>query len=111
MNITITENEKYIECQLDGRFVAACVDEVAPQVEDRLGRCNNLLFDLSKMSHIDSSALGFLVRVLQKCRAAGGTVRLASLQPHPKVVFDITKVYRVFEIFDSVEEARKAFEA
>ena len=41
--------------------------------------------------------------------AAGGEVRLACLQAHPRIVFDITKVFRVFEIFDTVEEARKAF--
>lgn len=61
------------------------------------------------MTHIDSSGLGLLVRALQKARAAGGEVRLACLQAHPRIVFDITKVFRVFEIFDTVEEARKAF--
>ena len=49
------------------------------------------------------------MRALQKARAAGGEVRLACLQAHPRIVFDITKVFRVFEIFDTVEEARKAF--
>ena len=45
----------------------------------------------------------------KKCKAAGGICRLACLQPHPRIVFDITKVFRVFEIFDSVEEAEASF--
>ena len=99
----------YVEIQIDGRFVASCVEEAQAALDAALETNANLLLDLSKMTHIDSSGLGLLVRALQKARAAGGEVRLACLQAHPRIVFDITKVFRVFEIFDTVEEARKAF--
>ena len=36
-------------------------------------------------------------------------MKIACLQAHPRVVFDITKAYRVFEIYDSVEAAVAAF--
>ena len=55
--------------------------------------------------HIDSSGLGVLVQVLQKVKAGGGKVILAALQPAPKIVFDITKVSRVFEIVPTVADA------
>ena len=99
----------YVEIQIDGRFVASCAEEAQAALDKALEGSANLLLDLSKMTHIDSSGLGLLVRALQKARAAGGEVRLACLQAHPRIVFDITKVFRVFEIFDTVEEARKAF--
>ena len=35
--------------------------------------------------------------------------QVAQLQPHPRIVFDITKVYRVFEIFDTVEQGLASF--
>ena len=47
-----------------------------------------------------------LVQVLQKVKAGGGKVVLASLQPGPKIVFDITKVSRVFEIVPTVADAK-----
>lgn len=99
----------YVEVQIDGRLVASCAETVQAVLDKALQQDRNLLVDLSKMTHIDSSGLGVLVRALQKSRTAGGTVRLACLQAHPRIVFDITKVFRVFEIFDTVEEARKAF--
>ncbi len=35
-------------------------------------------------------------------------MKLASLQKKPRMVFEITRAYKVFEIFDTVEEAVKA---
>lgn len=109
MTMNITPADGYVEVQIDGRLVASCAEEVQAALDKALEGSANLLLDLSKMTHIDSSGLGLLVRALQKARAAGGEVRLACLQAHPRIVFDITKVFRVFEIFDTVEEARKAF--
>ena len=39
-------------------------------------------------------------------KAGGGKVVLAALQPGPKIVFDITKVSRVFEIVPTVADAK-----
>lgn len=109
MTMNITPADGYVEIQIDGRLVASCAEEAQAALDKALEGSANLLLDLSKMTHIDSSGLGLLVRALQKARAAGGEVRLACLQAHPRIVFDITKVFRVFEIFDTVEEVRKAF--
>ncbi len=100
------EDPKTLKVSVDGRLVAA----IAPALrEDVIGKMHdgmNVLFDLAKMVHIDSSGLGVLVQVLQKAKAGGGRVVLAALQPGPKIVFDITKVSRVFEIVPSVDDAK-----
>ena len=72
----------------------------------KMGNGINVLFDLSKMMQIDSSGLGVFIKVLQRGRECGGKVVLASIQPGPKIMFDITKVSRVFEIVPTVQDAK-----
>ena len=100
-----------LKITVDGRLVAACSDEFKETVSGWLADNRFLLFDLSQMNHIDSSGLGALVYVLQKANAQDGSAKLACLQPRPRIVFDITKVYRIFEIFDSVDAALASFGA
>ena len=109
MTVNAKPSDGYVEVRIGGRLVASCAETVQAVLDEALQQDRNLLVDLSGMEHIDSSGLGVLVRALQKARAAGGCVRLACLQPHPRIVFDITKVFRVFEIFDTLEEARRSF--
>ena len=75
----------------------------------KMGENPKMVLDLSRMSHIDSSGLGMLVKLLQRATDKGGVVKIACLQSHPRIVFDITKAYRVFEIYDSVDAALKSF--
>ena len=106
MTWEITKEENLIKVVLDGRLVAAVAPALREELLGRMGEGTNILFDLGKMTHIDSSGLGVLVQVLQKTKAGGGKVVLAALQPGPKIVFDITKVSRVFEIVPTVEDAK-----
>ena len=96
---------------LSGRFVAACTGEFKEAMMTQLKDQNKILFDLSGMSHIDSSGLGALVSILQWVNSRGGSIKLACIQPRPRIVFDITKVCRIFEIFDTVEAGLASFGA
>ena len=96
---------------LDGRLVAAFSEGFKAKMFEHLSGQKKVVFDLSKMAHIDSSGLGALVAILQWLNANGGVMKLACLQPRPKIVFDITHVGRLFEIYDTVEEALASFNA
>ena len=107
MGWNITEEGNVLHVAVDGRLVAAVAPALREEVMGRMAEGGmNVLFDLSKMVHIDSSGLGVLVQILQKVKADGGKVVLAALQSGPKIVFDITKVSRVFEIVPTVDDAK-----
>ena len=106
MGWNITEGEKALRVDIEGRLVAAVAPSLREEVLGMMNDGTNVLFDLSRMVHIDSSGLGVLVQILQKAKAGGGKVVLAALQPAPKIVFDITKVSRVFEIVPTVDDAK-----
>ena len=106
MSWSISGDEKMLKVVVDGRLVAAVAPSLREELLAKMQNGTNVLFDLGKMVHIDSSGLGVLVQVLQKSKAGGGKVVLAALQPGPKIVFDITKVSRVFEIVPTVADAK-----
>ncbi|MBR5548821.1 MAG: STAS domain-containing protein [Kiritimatiellae bacterium] len=106
MGWNITKQDKLLKVEVDGRLVAAVAPELREEILSQMEDGTNVLFDLSGMVHIDSSGLGVLVQILQKAKAGGGKVVLAALQSGPKIVFDITKVSRVFEIVPTAEDAK-----
>jgi anti-sigma B factor antagonist len=110
MNYEFEQREKVLLVKIDGRLVAAYAEEFQNQVLDHMETCKSIVIDLSKMTHIDSSGLGSLVFLLQRANAIGGNVKLACLQSRPRIIFEITRVFRVFEIFDTVDAAVKSYE-
>ena len=106
MSWNITEEGNVVKVEIDGRLIAAVVPSLREEVLSKMVDGTNVLFDLSRMVHIDSSGLGVLVQILQKAKAGGGKMILAALQSGPKIVFDITKVSRVFEIVPTVADAK-----
>src|SRR6202043_1967908 len=51
------------------------VDEMIAAHETRV------IFDMAGVTHIDSAAIGTIVRCLTKLKKAGGTLRIAAAQP------------------------------
>lgn len=68
-----------------------------------------LLIDMSEVVFIDSSGLGALVACLQRVSEAGGVLKIFGLQDHPRKVFFLTRLDRVFDIFDDREAALESF--
>lgn len=72
------------------------------------GKCN-LIIDLSGVRFVDSSGLGALVSGFKNASAREGSLKLCSLQPQVRSMFELTRLHRVFEIFSSVEEALESY--
>ena len=98
-----------LKVALSGRLVASCAEEFKETMFERLKDSKRVVFNLKEMQHVDSSGLGALVSILQWENTNGGVIKLCCLQPRPKIVFDITKVYRIFEIFNTEAEAVESF--
>lgn len=66
-----------------------------------------LLIDLKDITFVDSSGLGVLVACLKNARTAGCQMYVCSINDQIRMLFELTSMDRVFEIF----EDRAAFEA
>ena len=68
-----------------------------------------LVVDLTDCEFIDSTFLGALVVSLKKITALGGDLKLVGFQPNVRSMFELTRMYRVFESFETKEEAVASF--
>ena len=71
----------------------------------------DLVVDLEKVTFMDSTGLGVLVRRLKLVRGQNGTLRIVSGQERILKVFKITGLDKVFHIYPSVGDATAASNA
>lgn len=69
----------------------------------------NVVLDLKRVTHMDSAAIGAIVRCHTKLKNAGGALRLAAVQPMIEHSLKITKVDRIIPVFQGVPEAARSF--
>ena len=70
---------------------------------------NHIIIDLGEVRFVDSSGLGALVSGFKNASARNGNLKLCSLQPQVKSMFELTRLHRVFEIFSGVDDALASF--
>lgn len=70
---------------------------------------NNLVVDLQAVRFVDSSGLGALVSGFKNASSRNGSLKLSGLQLQVKSMFELTRLHRVFEIFNDVDEALASF--
>lgn len=68
-----------------------------------------LVVDLSMCEFIDSTFLGALVVTLKKVTALSGDLKLVGFQPAVNAMFELTRMFRVFETFSSRQEAINSY--
>jgi anti-sigma B factor antagonist len=68
----------------------------------------NVVLDCQALDFMDSSGLGALIALLKRISERGGDLKLACLPKKVRMVFEITRAYKIFQICDTVEEALNA---
>ena len=88
-----TINSRNIEPKLD-----AMIEEFKPKV----------VIDLSAVDYVSSVGLRVLLSALKKQMKNQGILRIASLQPFVREVFEVTQFDKIFPIYPTREEAIKS---
>lgn len=107
MNITTEKINDTVVIQLnEERLDAHNSGDLKTEIQQLFEKGNlALLIDMKSVRFIDSSGLGALVSGFKNATTAHGTLKLSSLQPQVKSMFELTRLHRVFEIFPTVPEA------
>lgn len=77
---------------------------------ERMKEGEKVVLDLEKLVNIDNFGLDALLAVAQKAIESNSVIKLARVSADMQIVLDITKVYRVFDIYPTIEEAVASFQ-
>jgi anti-sigma B factor antagonist len=68
-----------------------------------------VVLDCSGIKDIDSTGVEMLLHCMDEAMKRDGDVKLAAVAPGSAVILELMKVDRLFEVFDSADEAVRSF--
>jgi len=71
----------------------------------------NILINMAEVVYLDSSGLGELVAAHTTTTKAGGKLKLMKLTQRVQDVVQLTRVYRIIEVFNDEDSAVRSFTA
>ncbi len=96
--------------KIEGKLVASNSNDLKTFFQSSLDKTIKFVVDLSEMDFIDSTGLGALVSCLKKAIEVDGDIYIANLATKPRLVFEMTRAFKIFTVFDDVMTALEAFE-
>lgn len=93
--------------QLDASTAAEFKSSVAPV----LAEYSHIVFDLGHLGFVDSSGLGALLSCLRHVQAKGGDLKLCGISKPVRTLFELVRMHKIFQIFDTQEGAIRAFQS
>ena len=100
--LTVVLKNKRATVDISGNFK----DKINKEIEQGNFK---VIVDLSIVEYVDSSFLGALVAGLKRATMKNGDLKLVSLQPPVRAMFDLTRLYRIFDIYETMDDAVKSF--
>ena len=68
-----------------------------------------IVLDLGNLDFVDSSGLGAMVSSLRQISGVGGDLKLCGLKKPVRALIELVRMHRVFEIYNTRDEALAAF--
>lgn len=110
MKITQEKANDTVICRLEGEVNINNSPELRKDFEEIIKRNEKkVLVDFSGVSYIDSSGLATLIEMLQRLKKIGGSMRFSNMDQKIKNIFEITKLHKLFDIYETRELALKDF--
>lgn len=88
---------------LDESNIQEISDEICGLIDDQPTPL--ILIRFGNVEHLSSAALGALITINNRVKGKDGQLRLAEIDSQIREVFTITKLDKIFLIFDDADEA------
>ena len=111
MEISTRESGKVlifdIRGDLDAKSATVLKDKISEKITD--GKAM-ILINLTDVPYMDSAGLGVLVSGLKNANRLSGDLRIWGLQDEVKSIFELTRLNKVFQIFEDESAAMASFQ-
>ena len=94
---------------LDEANIQAISDEISGLIDTT--STPQILINFANVDHLSSAALGALITINNKTNEKDGTLRLANIDPQIYEVFVITRLNKLFNIHETLNDAMTQFNA
>ena len=93
-----------------GELVAENTNQLYDHFDElvKQGKCN-FVIDMEHLKFLDSSGLASFVKLYKRVQPATGDVRLCCIQPDIQRIFELTRLNKVFTIFNDRRSAIDSF--
>ena len=106
MNIESTELEKAVLLKVSGRMDTENAHEFDQTCDQWIGKgVRHVIADLDGLQYVGSMGLRSLLVVAQRLQSLSGSLILCGLHGPPREVFELTKLTRLFPIYESAQQA------
>ncbi|NOZ21274.1 MAG: anti-sigma factor antagonist [Planctomycetes bacterium] len=85
-------------------------DEFSDAVTPIIRGKNKVVFDMSKLCFVDSSGLKAIIWCIKQLDAVDGDLKLCGLTEQVRSLFEIARMHKIIDIFDTREQAVEAFQ-
>jgi anti-anti-sigma factor len=87
------------------------IQQISEELMAVVNKCpsSKLLLNFNQVKFMSSSVLGRLVHLNKKCKTEKVDLKLCNIAPEIMEVFKITRLNRVFDIYDDEQSAIDAF--
>ncbi len=92
---------------LDETDIRAIEGSIMPLIE-QAGKIN-LILNFCNVRFLSSMALGLLIRISKKVYQYDGQLRLCSIDPNIYGIFKITRLDKIFDIYEDAKKALQSF--
>ena len=95
---------------LEGRFDAHTVGAVNKWLEAVTSKLPpQVMVNMEAVNFVDSAGLAVLVRGMKRSRELGGNLVIYGIRQPVKIIFELTRLDKAFDIFESEEGAIASF--
>ncbi len=110
MKLNSKTKENIAVLSIQGEFDLSETAVVDKWFDERLREeATRIVVDMSGVTFIDSAGLSSLVYGMKQTRELGGDVYLCGMPAEARLVFELTRLDEVFNIFSDEDEAIAAF--